>query len=71
MAILTVEGVVESGQIRLRDGVTLPEDTKVYVVVPGAEATHLPHIRTPRLARPEQGSDFAKQVVEVTPDAEL
>ena len=70
MAILTVEGVVESGQIRLREGVTLPEDTKVYVVVPGAEA-HLPHIRSPRLARPEQGSDFAKQVVEVTPDAEL
>jgi hypothetical protein len=29
MAILTVEGIVENGQIRLRDNVTLLEHTKV------------------------------------------
>jgi hypothetical protein len=37
MAILTVEGVVENGQIRLRDNVVLPEHTKVYVVIPDIE----------------------------------
>src|SRR6266849_8576763 len=37
MAILTVEGVVENGQIRLRDNVALPEHTKVYVVIPDVE----------------------------------
>jgi len=34
MAILTLEGIVENGQIRLRDNVTLPAHTKVYVVIP-------------------------------------
>ncbi len=29
MAISTFEGIVENGQIRLRDDVTLPEHTKV------------------------------------------
>ena len=32
MAILTVEGIVENGQTRLRDRVVLPEHAKVYVV---------------------------------------
>ena len=39
MALLTVEGVFENGRIRLRDHVALPEQTKVYVVVPDVEAT--------------------------------
>ncbi len=37
MAISTFEGIVENGQIRLRDDVTLPEHTKVYVVIPDVE----------------------------------
>src|SRR3712207_6865668 len=31
MALLTVEGVVENGRIRLREDVALPEKAKVYV----------------------------------------
>ena len=38
MAILTLEGTVENGRIRLSDDVTLPEQTKVYVVIPALES---------------------------------
>ena len=33
MSIVTYEGRVEQGQIRLKDAVTLPEGAQVYVVV--------------------------------------
>ena len=36
MTLSTFEGIVENGQIRLRDNVTLPENTKVYVIIPEA-----------------------------------
>ena len=71
MAILTVEGVVENGQIRLRDNVALPEHAKVYVVIPDAEPLPLARTYSPRLAHPEQAPDFAKQVIEVSADADL
>ena len=64
MAVLTVEGVVENGQIRLRDHGPLPERTKVYVVVPDV-ASAAPRLRSPRLANPDQAAEFVKQVVEV------
>jgi uncharacterized lipoprotein YbaY len=59
----TVEGVVENGQIRLRERVTLPENAKVYVIVPDADAPA--RIYSPRLAHPEQAAQFAKQVTGV------
>ena len=71
MAILTVEGIVENGQIRLRDNVILPEHTKVYVVIPEVETTPQAHVYSPRLVHPAQADDFAKQVIEVSADAEL
>ncbi|MFQ5738718.1 MAG: hypothetical protein ACE5JX_06860 [Acidobacteriota bacterium] len=71
IAILTVEGVVENGQIRLRHTVTLPEHTKVYVVIPDVEPAPPAHIYSPRLVHPEQVPDFAKQIIEVSADAEL
>jgi hypothetical protein len=71
MAILTLEGVVENGQIRLPDEVVLPEHTKVYVVIPALENARTARIDNPRLTHPEQVAYFAKQVVEVPPDAEL
>ena len=70
MAVSTFEGVVKNGQIRLRVNVTLPEDTEVYVLIPDFEAVPRAHIDTPRLVHPEQAADFAKQVVQVTDDAE-
>ena len=63
MKISTFEGIVENGQIRLRDNVTLPENAKVYVVIPDLETMPKAHIHSPRLARPEQAGDLAKQVM--------
>lgn len=71
MAISTFEGVVENGQIRLQDDITLPEQARVFVVVPDFEAVSRAHVYSPRLAHPEQGTAFVKQVVEVDADAEL
>ena len=69
MAILTIEGVVENGQIRLRDNVILPEHTKVYVVIPDVMTPPKAHVPSPRLARPEQAADFAKEIVEMSGNA--
>ncbi len=72
MPISTFEGIVENGQIRLRDEVTLPENTRVYVVIPDFEAAPLKaRVYTPRLVHPEQANDFAKQVIEESADAGL
>lgn len=38
MALITYEGVVEKGKIRLKSGVRLPENAKVYVIVPEMQA---------------------------------
>lgn len=71
MSVLTLEGVVENGQIRLLDGAVLPDKTKVYVVVPDP-APRNPRLWSPRLAEPEQAADFRMQVTEPSqgdPDA--
>jgi hypothetical protein len=70
MAILTVEGIVENGQIRLPVNVTLPEHTKVYVIIPDMKTTPQAHVYSPRLVHREQAADFAKQIIEVPADAE-
>lgn len=67
--ISTFEGIVENGQIRLRDKVLLPENTKVYVVIPDLEPMSKAQVYSPRLVHPEQISDFDKQVIEVPSDA--
>jgi hypothetical protein len=69
MSIVTLEGIVEHGQIRLKSGVHLPDNTKVYVVVPGMQVEEIAHVVSPRLARPEQAADFKLEVVEEPADA--
>ncbi len=71
MAVSTLEGIVENGRIRLRDNVMLPDNTRVYVVIPDFEAVPQARVYSPRLVHPEQAADFAKHVVEVVGDAEL
>jgi len=71
MAISTFEGVVKGGQIQLRDNVTLPENTHVYVVIPEFDAAPHPHVYSPHLVHPEQAADFVKQVLLVSDDAKL
>jgi hypothetical protein len=69
MPVVTLEGVVENGQIRLKTDRPLPEKTKVYVVIPEYELAPPLHMMSPRLAHPEQAADFVKQVIEGTGDA--
>jgi hypothetical protein len=70
MAILTFEGRVENGQIRLHEDVALPDHTKVYVVVPDFETAARACVYSPRLAHPGQAADLPKEVIELPADAE-
>ena len=36
MTVMTYEGIVEHGQIRLKSDIRLPEQAKVYVIIPGS-----------------------------------
>ena len=71
MRVTTVEGTVENGQIKLPANVRLPENAKVYVVVPGVEEKQAAFMRSPRLAHSEQAADFEKEVIEELPDAPI
>ena len=71
MGVVTLEGVVEQGQIKLTGNVRLPEQTKVYVVVPDIQVTQTVHVYSPRLAYPAQEADFAMEIIESSPDASL
>lgn len=71
MPIVLFEGIVENGQIWLRDQVTLREHAKVYVVIPEVEAAPQAHVYSPHLVYPAQTTDFAKEIVEVSADATL
>ena len=64
MSITAFEGVVENGCVHLPAGVLLPENSKVYVLVPLAEPPWTAHIRSPRLADPSQASLFKLEVSE-------
>ena len=68
MSVTTIEGVVEKGQIRLPATVRLPENAKVYVLIPDAEVSQAAYIGSPRLAHPEQAADFQKEVTDVQND---
>ncbi len=64
MSITTYEGVVEKGKIRLKSGVKLPENVKVYVVVPDLQIQEKKTARvlSPRLTHRKQASDFKMKV---------
>jgi len=68
-SVRTFEGRVEDGQIRLRGNIALPDETRVYVVVPEMADDQPARIRSPRLVHPEQAGDFVKEVLEVQNDA--
>ena len=69
MGIVAYEGVVDDGLIRLQPEVSLPDKTRVYVVVPELQSRRLAQVPSPRLANPEQAADFKKEIVEGQPDA--
>lgn len=71
MNVLTYEGIVENGHIRLHPNVHLPDKARVYVVVPNFDPMPVATIFSPRLAHPNQMSDFEKEMVETPADAPL
>ena len=71
MGIVTYEGIVDHGQIRLKTPVHLPDKTKVYIVVPEIPLEPVAHIASPRLAHAEQVVDFKMEVSEETSNANL
>ncbi len=71
MSVITLEGITENGQIRLKTNIRLPDNTKVYVLVPGIEVDEIARVHSPRLQHPEQASDFDMEIVEEPPDAQL
>jgi molybdopterin biosynthesis enzyme len=64
MTLTTYEGIVEKGKIRLKTGVRLPENAKVYVIVPDlqSEKKKVVRIRTPRLANRKKTGEFKMKV---------
>ena len=69
--LATYEGVVENGHVTLPQNADIPEKTRVYVLVPDADAKRIPRVFSPRLVHPEQAKDFEKQVIEDTTDADV
>jgi hypothetical protein len=62
MGVVTFEGIIEQGQIRLTTNVRLPENTKVYIIVPDLQVTEVAHLFSPRLSHPEQAIDFKMEI---------
>jgi hypothetical protein len=69
--VLTLEAIVDHGRIQLKGNVRLPDKTKVYVIVPALHVEQTTHIATPRLAHPEQATDFEMEIIEVSSNARL
>ena len=76
MAFVTYEGIVENGQIQLPEDAFLPENAKVYVMVPEVivEMEKPPlvvHLRSPRLKDPAMAALFELEVLKESDDAGL
>ncbi len=73
MAITTYEGVIEKGKIRLKAGVKLPENAKVYVIVTDLKTDKRKAIQilSPRLVHRKDAALFKMQVTEEKPNARV
>jgi hypothetical protein len=63
MSPTTYEATVKNGCVQLPENVSLPENTKVYVLVPGGDSNETLRLRSPRLVDPEKAADFQKQLI--------
>jgi len=71
MGVSRLEGKVENGVIKLSNEMTLPEQTRVFVIVPDVESSARARVLSPRLRHPQQAGEFAKQIFEVPVDADI
>lgn len=65
------EGTVVEGRIHLEGNIRLPENARVYVVVPDPLDSTSARIRTPRLAHPEQAREFQMEVYDEVRDGDV
>ena len=63
MPVTTFEAIVKDGQIRLPAGVDLPDQTRVYVVIPDLKMRKPIRIYSPRFVNPEDAADFKMEVI--------
>jgi len=68
MGVLTLEGIVDHGQIRVPANVRLPENAKVYILIPDVKIERTVRIESPRLVHPEQAADFTMEVSKADAD---
>jgi hypothetical protein len=68
MAVITVEGTVEHGELKLTVPIPLPDHTKVSVVISDVSPVSRVRIVSPRLAHPEQVTEFQMEVSEESSD---
>ena len=73
MTIATYEGIVKKGKIRFSPEIQLPENAKVYVIVPEVDVNlkKVVQVITPRLVYREQAAQFKMQVSEESPNADI
>jgi hypothetical protein len=75
MSIATYEGVVKKGKIRLQDGIELPENAKVYVIVADVDVKvankKLVRVMSPRLKNRKQAALLKLTVTEEKPNARI
>lgn len=71
MNLQLLEGTVAQGQVQLPPEIHLPENLRVYVLVPEALAQPVVHVYSPHLKNPAQITDFKMEVLEEQPDAIL
>ena len=64
MKVTAYEATVHNGQIKVAGAVRLPENARVFVVVPDADGATVLHVGSPRLAQPERAADFTMEVSE-------
>jgi len=65
MSVVTIEAVVEDSLIRLPSTVRLPDQTKVYVVIPGIDVAHVVRIASPRFQQIHEATDFTLEIRDV------
>jgi len=63
MSVMTFEGVIENGRIKLNTNVLLPENAKVYVVVPGDDIE--PESPVYDLSSVEHDQEWGERIVRI------
>lgn len=71
VSVMTLEGVVEQGRIRLTPNIRLKDHTKVLVVVPEYRTEETRRIVSPRLVHADQLADFEMEVIEGAADVNV